>query len=529
MSNEPGLLVRGAAFATVATGFVAVAAGAQVGAVFILVDPVAKAVPPVQMGLGLAALGFGLGLAIPKGWARIPAVITLLALLCSGVPWVGWMAWNGAFTPLALFTPAFAFFALVGLVAGWREMGRLHRARIEVDKENAKLLAEALAHPDPLFAPARASGGCFLPVVGVSLALPMSIFAVAILVPDLLSWAMVRVEGLAAGRNPLAAGWARNPTAYPYGGSPFEWYLGYEEKWVPLPRDEILAVADTVADEVAWRLAAETGIADPVEGERRLWAAGREKELPLWIADVIRSRGAYYSPESLLSRSFDPAVHRVPDTIHLDCDQLVYLYLHVAWRLDLAMQAVPSPAHVYLRYASPEGDRDLYVETTQFRHVDVQGNYVDYMGQGIGKDYFIDPDYYSSGKGGTWASPELVDAAGLYQPWRERDIQDSIVANVLVGLERQQLEVPYEAEAAAHLEGTRDITLVANLYEHHLERARAALDAGDAADALAYAEKAQALRASHGVLVVRSTPVEDELVMQARALQGAPDLPDGLR
>jgi hypothetical protein len=212
--------------------------------------------------------------------------------------------------------------------------------------------------------------------------------------------------------------------AYPYSGSPLEWYLDYESRWVPLAKDQVLGVADDIADEVVWRLSAATGTSDPVEGERRLWAAQDQEQLPLWVADRLRARNVYYSPESLFSRSFDPDLHVVPGTVHLDCDQLVWIFLHVAWRLDLAMSAVPSPMHVYLRYAGPEGQAPLWVETTQFRRVDEDGNRVDFMGEGIGETFFIDEDYYPSGRGGTYATQEIATAAGFWAPWAERDIRD---------------------------------------------------------------------------------------------------------
>jgi len=507
-----------AAFALFTTGFAAAAAGLQFGAFFIALDPVARVAPWLQLVLGLGLIGTAVPYARPRAWVRIPALLLLLLLMGLSVPWVGWMAWNGAFTPLAVFAPAIGFIALLLLVASWRDVGRESARQRAVERENARILAEALANPDPLAPPPPRENRWFLPAVG-SLGLPLlTLFGLAVFAPAVLGWAGTRASGVLAGRSPFTAGWVGTPEAYPYSGSPFLWYLEYESRWVPLPEAEIAAVADQVADEVAWKLAAETGEGDPVAAERQLWTEGRQTALPLWIAEALRGRGAFYRPESLLSRSFDPEIHALPDTVHLDCDQLVYLFLHVAWRLDLAMEAVPSPAHVYLKWSAPDGDAALYVETTQFRRVDVSGNRVDFMGQGIGEDFFIDPDYYASGKGGTWASDALVTAAGLYQPWRERDIRDSIVANVLVGLERQRIDAPFQAEMEARLEGSRDITLVANLYGRYLDEAEAAFAAGDPVAARGAAVRAQALRASHGVLVVRGEPVEEAMITRADAM-----------
>jgi hypothetical protein len=521
MPTQPGILVRGAGFCIAATGFVAFMAGAQIAAFFILTDPLARAVPELEMLLGGALVVTGTALAIPKGWARLPAVLLPVALGAISVPWVLWLAWQTVFSPLALMVPVGAAGSFVSALVAWREAGRVARAIAEVDKENARLLAEALRNPDPLWDPPKPTNGWFLPLVGGVLAVPVAGFLLVVIAPTLADWAETRVQGILAGRMPFASAWVETPTSYPFAGSPFAWYLDYESKWIDLPRDTILATADAIADETAWKLAAATGTADPVEGERRLWADGREQLLPLWIAESLRARGAYYSPESLLSRSFDPNVHLTPDTIHLDCDLLVYLYMHVGWRLDLAMEPVPSPLHVYLRYSAPDGSRSLYVETTQFRHIDIAGNRVNFLGAGIGEDYFIAEDYYSSGKGGTWAAPDVVEAAGLYQPWKERDIRDAIVANVLVGVKHTGKDVPFIPEAEARADGSREITLVSNLFEDYIDAGRAALADGKLDEAEAYATKAADLRRTHGAVVIFGDPLEETLrgeVEAARAV-----------
>lgn len=518
--TEPGPLVRGVGYAVAATGFVAMAAGAQILVFLVVFDTVGRLVPPMQIALGAAAVICGGALAIGRGWPRIPALVASLALLATGVPWVVWLALNRAFMSLAVFTPLCAIVSLLGVLVSWREVGRLASARAEVERENARLLASAERGADPLWDAPPSRHGWVLPVIGGLLGLPVAAFLTAVVAPEAFGSIVTRVEGIAAGKLPFREVWVSAPTSYPYTGSPFAWYLEYESKWVDLPGDSILAVADAVASDVAWRLAAETGTADPIAGERLLWERGREQQLPLWIAASLRARGAFYSPESLLSRSFDPAVHVVPDTVHLDCDQLVYLFLHVGWRLDLAMEAIPSPFHVYLRYSGPDAARSIHVETTQFRHVDVRGDRVNYLGEGIGESFFIDADYHSSGRGGAWASDALRERAGLFLPWTERDIRDAIVANVLVGLEREGVTVPYRAELEAHVEGSREVTLVANLFKRTVDDGNAALAEGRLDDAQALAVRAVALRASHGPLVVYGSPIEEDLlqaVLSARA------------
>ncbi|MDP2313777.1 MAG: hypothetical protein Q8P41_12790 [Pseudomonadota bacterium] len=513
MSVELGPMGRTAAFSVAAAGFIGLVAAAQESDSVIFQDALTGALPLVFMAAGVAAVALGWKLAHPRAWARGIALAVLFVLGCGGAPWAFWLMANGLFTALSVLAPPFALFALVLVAVTWREVGRAAALRALAEAETEKLMAEAMAQAKADGTePPRAERPWLMPALYGVVAVPVGMFAMMIFAPETWSWAEVRVNGVRAGRNPFASAFVARATAYPYSGSPLGWYLDYEDRWVDLPKDDVLAVADAIADEVAWQLAAATNSADPVEGERALWVAGREKELPLWIAAAIRERNVYYSPESLFSRSFDPKVHVLPDTVHLDCDQLAYIFLHVAWRLDLAMSAVPSPMHVYVRYGGPDGQDPLWVETTQFRSIDVTGDRVDFMGRGIGETFFIDADYYPSGRGGNWASAEVIDAAGLYGPWTERDIRDAVVANVIVGLMRGHIDAPYGAELEAHLEGSREITLVTNLYTHYLSTAKAARDAGKVDEARAAARQAQALRASHGALVIYTDRVEDRLL-----------------
>jgi hypothetical protein len=502
MNTELGPVARFAAFCVGCTGFATLVAAGQIATMVIFRDAFTGALPLVQMAFGAAGIVLALKLNHPRAWARVAALGVLLVLGCAGTPWAAWLMANGLFTALSLFSPLFALFSLVFVGVSWSEVGRVAAVRADAEAETARLMREAGV--------AATSPGRAWTAVYALLAVPVGVFGVALFAPETWTWAEVRVRGLLAGRSPFESAFVERATAYPYSGSPLAWYLEYEAKWVPLPVDDVLAVGDAIAGDVAWRLAAETGIDDPVAAEVALWEAGRQRELPLWIAEALRARNAFYSPESLFSRSFDPDAHVLPGTVHMDCDQLVYVFLHVAWRLDLAMQAVPSPMHVYLRYGGPSGGEPLYVEATQFRHIDVDGNVVDFLGEGIGESFFIDADYYPSGRGGTWADPVLADAAGLYVPEAERDIRDSIVGNVMVGLRNVGMDAPWETELAARLDGSRDITLVNNLYLWHLEAARNAGD--DVAAARAHAEAARDVRAKAGAILIYREPQEEALL-----------------
>jgi hypothetical protein len=529
MSVELNPLSRIAAFSVAAAGFIGLVAAGQESAMVIFRDAFTGSLPLVFMAAGTLGIVMGWKLAHPRAWARPYALGALFILAFGGAPWAVWLMFNGLFTALSVLAPFFAFLALVLLPIAWKDIGRTAALRAVAEAETTRLLAEAQAE---LVAaggdPAPPERRWLLPLVYSVVAVPAALFSVAVFAPETWSWGEVRVSGILAGRNPFASSFVASATAYPYEGSALAWYLDYEDRWVDLEKDDVLAVADSIAEDVAWKLVAATDIVDPVEAERALWAAGRQEELALWIADALRERNVYYSVESLFSRSFDPDVHVLPDSVHLDCDQLTYLFLHVAWRLDLAMAAVPSPMHVYLRYGGPDGQAPLWVETTRFRHIDVDGNRVDYMGKGIGESFYIDGDYYPSGRGGSWASGEVVDAAGLYQPWTERDIRDSVVANVMLGLERHGIQAPYEQELEANLAGSRELTLVSNLYGHHLNKAVAAMKDGKRAEARVAAERAQAIRASHGALVIYTDRQEDRMLAELDLLEpGVADVVPG--
>ncbi|MDP2309972.1 MAG: hypothetical protein Q8P18_28395 [Pseudomonadota bacterium] len=515
MSVELGPLSRIAAFSVAAAGFIGLVAAGQESAMVIFRDAFTGALPLVFMAAGVVGIAMGWKLAHPRAWARPVAAFALVLLGCAGAPWSVWLMVNGLFTALSILAPPFAILALVLLGVAWRDIGRTAALRAVAEAETASLLAQA--QKEILAAggdPGPPERPWLLPFVYGVVSVPIALFAVAVFAPETWSWGEVRASGILAGRNPFASSFVAHATAYPYEGSPLAWYLDYEDRWVDLEKEDVLAVADSIAEDVAWRLVAATDIADPVEAERALWASGRQEELPLWIAGALRERNVYYSLESLFSRSFNPDVHVLPDSVHLDCDQLAYIFLHVAWRLDLAMAAVPSPMHVYLRYGGPDGQAPLWIEATRFRHVDIDGTRVDYMGKGIGESFFIDGEYYPSGRGGSWASGDVVDAAGLYQPWTERDIRDSVVANVMVGLERHGIEAPYAGELEAHLAGSREITLVSNLYGHYINTALAAMKDGKRDDARAAAQRAQAIRASHGALVIYVDRQEERMLLE---------------
>lgn len=514
---ELSTLSRVTTFLVFGAGFATFFAGAQVAWSVSFTDRWMVIYPLGQAAAGLVTMAAGRALAHPKRWALFATLPLCGILAVFGISWAIWSMAHGLFTLLALFSPAWSCLAGLGFLVSLSDIVVVEKIRRAGDLETERLNAEAAAElargsPDDLPVPPRRRPW-LLPLMYVGAALPVLALIATGVWPEKWEAVWARARGVLAGRNPLASGFVSEAQDYPYSGSPVEWYLDYEASWLPVDKLRILAAMDQIADDVSWELVAATGQANPVHAEAALWAAGNQKQLPLWIASAMRKQEFYYNAEALFSRSFDPSLHRGDSWVHLDCDQLVYAFMHVAARLDLAMKAIPSPYHVYLRYDGPAGEAPVFVETTQFRAIDRDGSHVSFDGRTIGEEFFMAEDYYSSGRGGTWASAEITAAAGLYQPWTEKELNDNIVANVLVGVAKLGME-PYPAASEARLPGTRDPMLVTNLYLWYLHQAEDRFDAGDLETTLTMARRAQELRAEFGPLIIYLEPKEEAILAE---------------
>lgn len=525
---ELSTLSRVTTFLVFGAGFATFFAGGQVALSVTFTDRWMVIVPIAQAVAGLVTMWTSRALAHPRRWALFATLPLCGMLAVFGITWAFWSMGHGLFTLLALFSPAWSCLAGLGFLVSLSDIVSVEKVRRAGDLETERLNAEAVAElartsADFLPVPPRRRPW-LLPMMYVGAALPVLALIGTGVWPE--EWAAIwaRTRGVLAGRNPLESGFVAKAQDYPYSGSPVEWYLEVEGSWLPVDKPRILAVMDSIANDAAWELVAATGEADPVSAEAALWAAGEQKQLPLWIAAAMRKQEFYYNAEALFSRSFDPGLHRGDAWVHLDCDQLVYAFMHVATRLDLAMKAIPSPYHVYLRYDGPSGEPPLFIETTQFRAIDGDGTRVSFDGQTIGEEFFMAEDYYSSGRGGTWASPEITAAAGLYQPWTEKELNDNIVANVLVGVAKSGIE-PYPAASEARLAGTRDPMLVTNLYLWYLHQAEDNFDGGDLAMTQTMAVRAQELRAEFGPLIIYLEPKEDALLARVAEALNAQNTP----
>lgn len=453
----------------------------------------------------------------------VTSVVSLLVV--SGVS--VYLLAAGVFSPLFFLSPLTVAVATLLLITHLPSARRYVHAQDAIRKHLAELEASSpsgLAQLSPFSkGPEPSSGGAKV-LAALATILLTGWLPLAILAPVAFNRLMLQSELLAGGTWPSsAAGFVDARGDYPYPTSSFLDYIAYERKFVDFDAAGVGAFADRIAEDVGWQMMLEADAGSVQEAEATLWEAGRAQDVPLWIAEALRTRGVFYHLESLLSRSFDPWLHTGDAEVHMDCDQLVHLFTHVAWRLDLKMYEIQSPMHQYLTYQPPTGSQGtpLWVETTSFRRVDVHGERVDYMGAALGDDFLIDEDYHSSGKGGYSASRRIIEAGGLYQPSTDRDVQDSIVGNVLAGLEDEGIQAPVRAELEARVDGTRSYLVVGNLYTMLLGSARQELEARDFEAALRDGRQAVALHDRFGSLVLQGEPVDRVLVAQALLAQGA--------
>ena len=308
---------------------------------------------------------------------------------------------------------------------------------------------------------------------------------------------------------------------YTHTFSPFEHYLDYEGRFVPLQSAPVLALVDGIAEAVGWRMLLHTGEERIGAAEDGIWARGEQRLIPEWIAEELARSGAIYAQETLLSRSFAESDSTL---YHLDCDLISHVFLHVGYRLDLDFREVNSPLHTYLSYHGAGGD--LTIEPTAFRQTTIRDGLIEVGRIGVAPGFFIRQDYHRE-SGQLRASAELIAAAGFYELSTERDIRDGIVSEVMAGLsglarrdgDRERLAVVGE-ELEAHLEGTRDPNLVSNLFLHYLQQGEDDLETGDVARAVEAVARAVQIRQSHDALLLHSEPMESVLEAKVLIAQG---------
>ena len=510
-------------------------------------------------GLGLVLSGIVVAVAggqvlliatMPRSWLAFPYSLIALGLLALPVggtltnarPWAAWAGlglavlsgalsaiWGVFATVQGLFmlTPFVgAGMHLVVLLLCALALGPVRRYAVS---QRALFAAEPDGPGDPAapWQPPRRAERPWPQIVALGVAGTLGIGVLgALFAPHAASRLALQARLIASARwPPRADGFVQTRRDYAYPDSPFLQYLRYERSYLPFDEAAAADFADSVAEDVGWRMLAATGAADVAAAEAALWADGQGQKIPLWIAHSLRDRGVFYHPESLLSRSFDPDLHDDQGRVHLDCDQLAHLYAHVGQRLDLNLVEIESPFHVYLQYNPPAGTtaEPLTIEATNFRTVDIDGHRVDYLGEGIGEDYFIDADHHASGKSGTYAARSLIEAAHLYEPADADAVWDGIVANVMVGLKDNGIAAPYLDALRAEAPGSHSYVLVSNLHSWLLEAAGEALRADRPAEAEALAAEAVGLRDATPDLIVSLDPDDRMLLVHALLAQSKDD------
>lgn len=512
MSSEASFskLVPAAALSLLFGGAITALAGIQI-VVFFEVWGSARFVPWIQLALGVGMAAT----ASPVSLGRFrPALIGLSLSIVGGFVGAAWLLFalaNTLVSPLLAIAPAADLLAALLLLPALPAVRRHEEARAALMAEREGWLGEPSRD-----SPWPATIGL---LVSLLVASPLVLTAVAPSIADRL-W--LQLAALQLGVLPTAANvQAAEKVDFAYPWSPFAHYLQVESGIEPFDTALASAWADDLAVEVGLRLLSHTGTSDLSAAEVALWEQGQQEELPRWIARGLRDRGAFYHQESLLRRSFDPTRHRPGQEQHLDCDQLVYVFTHVAERLDLDMRPVPAVSHVYLHYRAPAGaaGETVVVETTEFRTIEVERDRINYAGEGLGDDFIVPADWHRSGKGGTWASASLTQAARLYEPAEPDDVHDFITSEIALGLRREDPARDVRPLLEAELPGTHDYALVSNLHGLYVDAAREAAKAGDVERALAEGRKAMEVRAAFPDLVSLNDRVER--VPMIEALLGA--------
>lgn len=320
-----------------------------------------------------------------------------------------------------------------------------------------------------------------------------------------LPWIALQIAGRAghepsratiAGVNPLtAAPTARERVDHLYPDSPWRMALLAEAEHLPVDTERLECFADDVAREVGWWMLAETRTADVADAERVLWRRGHADRLAMRIAEGLHRRGVRHGAHLPLSKAFAAPAG---DKIVLDADALTFLFLHVAGRLDLDMRAVLSPRHLYVQYQEPAGAGRIYVETSRL------------SGATVPPDLVPEPGMHR--RAGGAAEPALADAARLHEPRDARDLEDAVVARLVISLVEGGVDVDGDALLASRLDGTRDARIVSMLHRWRVEEARAALSGGRPDAAALSAARAVALRRTHAALHDRPRLVENVLM-----------------
>ncbi len=311
--------------------------------------------------------------------------------------------------------------------------------------------------------------------------------------------------------------------------SPLEDYLDYEYSLrQDFDKERVRHFADNVSNTVALRLVRGAN-ARSLDDALRLYRTGLKNKGKLMkvVAGVLRDAGVVYGEEQSLARAFDPAIHVGGNFSHLDCDLLVYTFMHVAYRLGLPLEMEKTPDHAYLRW--DDKVHKFAIEATEFRSQEPikgrNGVIVGYRkdGKGLGENFFPDANHYQK----EW-SVEKGFHAVYFQPLTGKQLKGIIRANVVAGLTAEERK-HRDKNLLAHLQGEMERLaavypeelLFTNLYTLYSRNAEDALEAGQNREALEGMRTAIAFADAHDDLVMTRFPAREHgLLAQAFYKEG---------
>lgn len=309
---------------------------------------------------------------------------------------------------------------------------------------------------------------------------------------------------------------------YQNGFSPVERQLAVESELLGVDVQHIQDVVDHIAREATWTVLIAAGESDIREAEKRLWEMGRQAVIIEEIARQLRLAHVIYGVEETFFRGFDPDAN-AGNFVHLDCDLISHVFMHVAREMDLDVREHNAPLHVYLSYGPPKGSlgERLYIEPTEFRSTLKLDGVVDKRGQELGLGFWVHEDYHRTSRHTVHAARSVIESAGYYEFSTDRDMEDTITDSVALASERLSvlLDRPDWSNVArpareARLEGSRDPNLVTNLwlgiYETAYDNAHI-----DPEVALVAADELAELELSHGDLLLYRGPFSATLRMRA--------------
>ena len=249
---------------------------------------------------------------------------------------------------------------------------------------------------------------------GLSVGLILAAIAAAIaLAAFVAGGGLRRVDIALAGGNPFASPVVHEHRDQIYPESPLAVALRVEATFAEVDADGALALADAIARDLGFWLLAHTGASDLHEAEIALWQQGDPD--PLAVAWAVRMQAANVRARREGQRlSADvPADPGPASPVYVHPDDLPWMFLHAAWRLDLAAELVRSPIHQYVVLHQPDGDGARAVEPTALWRVDALGDMVTSDEISVGLFLTMHESQFRRGSGGI-TNPDPLPA-GSYQ------------------------------------------------------------------------------------------------------------------